>query len=130
MPSSSARELMDRYPEVFRLRNAGIGAFRGIECDDGWLPILDKMCADLSGLTEVPAVFQIKEKFAELRCYFSGVASDGAYVIVGEAVAEAAKTCEVCGAPGSAVNVQGVYKTVCEEHRLALEKRLSSRYNR
>ena len=66
---------------------------------------------------EVPqvSIIQIKEKFGELRFYYSG---GDEYIkgIVDLMYSISRYTCEVCGAPGHLSLNRGWYKTLCADH--------------
>lgn len=72
----------------------------------GWVPILDRLSADLKAMGWDGSVSQIKEKFGTLRFYAntSGVPDDqkdAFWARIRQAEAESATTCEDCGAPGT-----------------------------
>lgn len=72
----------------------------------GWVPILDRLAADLKAMGWNGSVQQIKEKFGTLRFYANttGVPEDqydAFWKRIHEAEAESGKTCEDCGAPGT-----------------------------
>jgi len=90
------------------------------ECGPGWQGIIDPLVAKA---TELGArVDQIKEKFGELRFYFtSGQTDTDALEEMIEAAEEASKhTCEMCGKPGVLMRSKHWYKTLCKEHALEL----------
>jgi uncharacterized protein YuzB (UPF0349 family) len=120
--TDAAKALMDRHPELFPER--GERGFRGIECDDGWLDIIEEMCVTFEKLNLPVDICQIKEKFGQLRCYFNGEVSSTVENIVDFIEYRCRSICEVCGQPGQMVNVKMVLKTVCDEHKAALEARL------
>lgn len=90
------------------------------ECGPGWgeliLPIIKK--ADELGAT----IHQIKEKFAQLRVYFSsGIADcDELEDMVDAAALASATLCEMCGATGIRHHNGGWIKTLCKEHATEL----------
>jgi len=71
------KKLVIRYPEIFR--DFG-GDMRwtcmawGIDCGDGWFSLLDKMCKDVTELSNGKDIqviaTQVKEKFGGLRFYY------------------------------------------------------------
>jgi hypothetical protein len=116
-------------------------------CPVGWDPILGRALVDLHELARSRrvriSISQIKEKFAELRIYFS-VAGEPeqfqfdiiggnrrtsgrgprapadsvraeAMVIVNRASEESRKACQSCGRPGS-VRSGGWLRVYCDEH--------------
>lgn len=84
------------------------------EGPDGWQPIIEKL---LETECSVPIeIYQIKEKFAGLRVYYSGECPIFAEAL-GLAEIEAAKTCQVCGDPGELDSTNGWWRIVCSRHR-------------
>jgi len=70
--------------------------------DDGWVPILDRLAADLVAMGWDGAVYQIKEKFGGLRFYanLNSVPEhvrETAWARIREAERESYKTCDTCG---------------------------------
>jgi hypothetical protein len=112
-------EIKRRYPMMFQ----GIDLYN-FGCDDGWRSILEELCANLAAM-ELPAlrILQIKEKFGGLRVYVRG-GNAAVNAEFRKAVGEAAKTCEVCGAPGviDQRSAEGPFrwvKTLCAPCRAA-----------
>ena len=104
-------ELRDKYPKIL----TGVT----ITTPDGWFTILDNLCLLIrgrlkyeKGISQVVAV-QIKEKFGELRFYYTG---GDQYVAGLVAMAEAMSTvtCENCGHPGESRR-PGWVATLCDE---------------
>lgn len=113
-------QLVDQYPALF-----GRGAVSsssslhwGIECADGWYDLLDGLCREIqayvvkSGSAQV--VFsQIKEKFGELRIYYSppDLQVDQ---LIDSAVDASERICEFCGCEAYPQKTsQGWIKTIC-----------------
>lgn len=93
----------------------------GLECDEGWWPIIAKLHEDLVVIDPDYQVVQVKEKFGGLRYYTFSTAPldiDSPFQArISEAEQEAARTCEVCGEPGQTRNVTKYYiRTVCDQH--------------
>lgn len=125
-----------KYPLLFEKQgdkwNIEIGPMQG------WLPLIDKLCKEISNLLcELPEDYrtqfsldQIKEKTGTLRFYvgwedndarhFNGTIRDIANQIdahVHLAEAQSAFICEVCSyQPSKLRNNKGHYKTLCTEH--------------
>jgi len=63
-------------------------------------------------------IMQVKEKFGSLRIYVAPYDVDSefqhAFIVAIETVS--GYICEVCGNAGSRRNIDGWYKTVCEDH--------------
>lgn len=89
-----------------------------MDCARGRWPIIAQLDRDIAGIAPAYEVHQIKEKFGGLRNY-DGVGEAGfdpridALVAAAEQVA--ARTCEYCGAPGTARG-GGWIKTLCDDH--------------
>lgn len=86
---------------------------------DGWYQIIFDLCQKLQQESDTPhteqiTATQVKEKFGGLRFYVD-YATDVQYALITEAEDLCEKTCEVCGAPGTA-RTGGWIKTLCDEH--------------
>ena len=86
----------------------------------GWIPLVEtflKLAEWDAQYNKTPPVqiLQVKEKFGELRIYYSGGDKrTDAYVTF--AMAMSKQMCEECGAPAVTSNKKGWIKTVCDEH--------------
>lgn len=127
MQLPTASSLLEKWPKT-------LGTLSYIECGDGWLPIIDALCAGVEEAVErhnddlmydqkngrrrkeqpmkYPLARQIKEKFGTLRVYFSE-GSDITQAAVAVAVAMSAHTCENCGARGR-THFDGWTRTLCD----------------
>lgn len=102
----------------------------GFECDDGWYELLREMFSEIVARYEeagVPVdleILQIKEKFAELRVYYSfkeestpdkeELRNDVDKII--EAYEnKSRKVCEICGAEGEVRKKGYRMKTLCDQ---------------
>lgn len=93
--------------------------WRGIDCGDGWLPIIERLDARLREISSDYRVVQVKEKFGTLRYYtdgFKGETWDAYANAVRQAEAESAVTCEVCGSAGVLDTELRWIRTLCPEH--------------
>jgi hypothetical protein len=125
-------EIMARYPAFFASALEGPHksclAF-GLECGEGWWPIIEQMCHELSAIAAPVTFEQIKEKFGSLRVYFSFSSStddllcEETRTIIEKAESKAGHTCEKCGAPGSRQRIDGWVSTLCPWHE-AVQRRL------
>jgi hypothetical protein len=79
---------------------------------DGWVPILDRLAHDLVEMGWDRDLHQTKEKFGTLRFYI-GAETEEMSDRIRVAEEESARTCEVCGAPGSLRTI-GWHKTLCD----------------
>jgi hypothetical protein len=106
-------DLKEKYPKLFE------EGYIEISIPDGWLPLADKLLADITATNKQCHVLQMKEKFGQLRCYLVGEKElqDMAH----KAQAESGNICEICGQPGK-VRVKsyslggGWLKALCDVH--------------
>lgn len=113
--------LFQSFPELFDDASDAPLKQWGIEVQDGWYPIIARMCCDMialfrKGHIDLPRIHQIKSKFGQLTVYMS--ASDEAVEkIVGSAIESSQHTCEICGAPGILrCKRNRWYLVACPEH--------------
>lgn len=112
--------MSDDEPDTLRpvLARFAAGWGASVDCGEGWWPIIAQLDRDISAIAPAYEVHQIKEKFGGLRFYY-GIGDAGFDQRIDELVdaAEraAARTCELCGAPGRARG-KGWIRTVCDEH--------------
>lgn len=88
----------------------------GFEIQDGWLPLVYKLCEDLQATgfpSEGSGVGQIKEKFGGLRFYVD-IATKEQYSLIDKAEEDSYHICEYCGEPGT-LTKGGWLKTLCEK---------------
>ncbi len=78
----------------------------------GWVPILDRLAADLVAMGWDRDLRQVKEKFGTLRFYI-GRGTVGMEARIAEAERESAITCEECGGAGAARGGSWI-RTLCE----------------
>lgn len=105
----------------------------GIECDDGWEPLLRDLCGDVCAILDDASlthqsfvVSQIKEKFGGLRFHYylhipevtdGYKLDDQIHEKIKEAEARSWKTCEVCGVPAILCTTGYWTKVLCPDHR-------------
>jgi len=94
------------FPALYRERHGDSSETRMADGfpGDGWEPLIRRMSEKLEPFcigTDLRCA-QIKEKFGLLRIYLesSGSIPDEVSAAIADAVAESARTCERCGAPG------------------------------
>jgi hypothetical protein len=90
----------------------------GIECDDGWYELINKLCYDLVGLSSGGnecVVVQIKEKFGGLRFYVHGN-NDAINSFISKAEKKSYTICETCGKKGKVRSDLFWIQTLCNEH--------------
>ena len=114
------KQLEAKYPVSFSRKTTCIEQ-RGIECDDGWYDVLDRMFSKIepliSNLNQRDLhdrfdIAQIKEKFGRLTIYLRSDVP-GVEDAVKEAYEEASSICESCGGKGS-IRPGGWLRTACE----------------
>jgi hypothetical protein len=118
--------LRQAHPQLFRHHRVdplAVPIGRGIETDDGWYELIDRLCTRLDeelARTPDPAFEfeQVKQKFGVLRVYTTPTANARLTELIADAVGESRTTCEPCGASGAAlVTLAGVMRTLCEACR-------------
>lgn len=89
----------------------------------GWTHLVDKVFDALEDLTSgsrelipTPKIIQVKEKWGGLRIYTSGDGTHPIEDVIREVENESYNVCEDCGNLGQLRNLNGLYKTTCEEH--------------
>lgn len=128
--------LCQRYPEIFRDRNADemkTAMCWGFECGDGWFDLIDTLCREISEAVQAgtmpPVVaFQVKEKYGEFRFYLDDhlCGNNDTRLLIQDAEARADKTCEWCGQPGSTRN-HGWLQVLCDACEAVQLKRIADR---
>ena len=127
-------ELCEKYPKIFKMRNASMQetamcwGFPG----DGWFNIIDSACKIIqhhvdwkrkvepfASMTDEefdeihqPVAAQVKEKFGGLRFYVDN-ADDYTSGVIALAESMSYRTCEDCGAPGKQTG-RGWIRTLCD----------------
>jgi hypothetical protein len=94
---------------------------RGIECDNGWLPLLEDLFLRMENIVKKQNlinfwVVQIKEKLGDLRVYCENASSEMDNLIR-EYEEKSLETCELCGKPGKRNNFHGLLKITCSNCR-------------
>lgn len=127
-------QLCAAYPTLFQDRRTDMRETAmcwGFEVGDGWFGLLWRLCEKLEplaakgekSLTPEMKKFgykccasQVKEKFGTLRFYMA-MSDPEMDALIREAEKESAKTCEVCGKPGT-FSAPGTWLEVrCKEHK-------------
>lgn len=107
-------DLIKKYPKIF-----DDDLFYGLEVNEGWHDLLDKLCGDIqfycdnNDFLQVRAI-QVKEKFGALRFYCTP-APDEVYNMIDEAERKSTTICETCGKSGKRRGKSWLY-TACDEH--------------
>ena len=125
------KHMEQRFPKMFET------PYGGFCCDEGWWPILEKLCSNIQSHIDwknkqsevVPqvTVAQIKEKFGGLRFYYDGGDEHiNGMVRMAEAWADA--SCEECGSPGKRRD-GGWIKTLCDTHEAERQQRVKQYEN-
>lgn len=89
----------------------------GAGVGNGWMPLVERLIADLIALGWDRDCHQIKEKFGGLR-FYTGQLSEACTRRILAAEEESERTCEVCGAPGRMTEVRGRITRLCGQHAL------------
>lgn len=94
-----------------------------IHIGNGWYGLVSELDRNLAKIDPHYEVQQVKQKFAELRFYFSpsdGVSDEDReemYDLVNEAESRSSYTCETCGEPGEVKSLPtGFVYVACEDH--------------
>jgi hypothetical protein len=113
-------KLYKKYPELFVQKDwspTKTCMNWGITCDDGWYPLLDKLCASITthdrrkDINNKTQAAQVKEKFGGLRFYVdNGDASVHGMISLAESMSYS--ICEICSRPGR-LRKYGWFKTLC-----------------
>lgn len=113
------RKLLKKHPKILSFDEfVSESAQRDIECCDGWFLLLDKLCSEIQDHVDqyiIPQVrlTQIKEKFGELRIYYSG-GDEHIRELIDTAKSVSKLTCESCGGLGHRERTRhGWIKTLC-----------------
>ena len=128
-----SKRMEETYPKMFA------EPYGGFAVGAGWWPIIESLCANIQSHTdwwnknretrpvvEQVVVEQIKEKFGGLRFYYTG-GDDQISGMVRMAEAWADRSCEECGAPGTAGG-KGWIRTLCPTHRAEADARYAERF--
>jgi len=100
------KDLLERYPELYS------DLPYGIECGEGWGPLLDDLSQVLTAIGGVRAA-QVKEKFGTLRFYIDGH-GPGVDSAIRMAEIISAHTCEGCGKQGK-LRQGSWWRTLCDK---------------
>lgn len=113
-------KLFENYPKIFKqkdLPSHKTAMCFGLDCDDGWYMLIDKLCeciqfhVDKNGHPQVEAV-QVKEKFGGLRFYTNN-ADEYLTGYIDFAESMSMNICEVCGSTKGVGQTVGWIKTIC-----------------
>lgn len=89
--------------------------YKGIDCEDGWLPLLTDLHNAIVELDPNYTIYQIKEKFGGLCFYYAlsnPTAAADARKIVNHYEKLSHTICEKTGQPGRLMKRNGQYKTL------------------
>lgn len=114
------KKLFERYPKIFNQKDQSIkrtAMCLGIDCDDGWYMLIDKLCkciqfhVDKNSHPQLEAV-QVKEKFGGLRFYTNN-ADEYLAGHIDFAESMSMEICEICGSTKGVGQTVGWIKTIC-----------------
>lgn len=118
----SCEDLFHSYPRVFKYKpfiSVGIGWHSILhETAEKAEKIIDKLYSSDPKRTDIPYLWDIKEKYGTLRISFNGVPieySDEIFKLEDEAEERSASMCETCGKPATLTS-GGWIKTLCPKH--------------
>lgn len=90
----------------------------GIETGDGWFDLIYKLSQDIVNISKDVRAEQVKEKFGELRFYYSmNVTSeidDRIFNLIEDATNKSLTICEKCGSTDEVTQTQGWIVTLCK----------------
>jgi hypothetical protein len=90
---------------------------KSIDCEDGWLPLLEELHTELIKIDPNYRVYQVKEKFGAL-CFYYAISNPELYNQVRDLVQSyerrSLKICEKTGKPGRRMVKGSLYKTLHE----------------
>lgn len=107
-------------PLLQLVRRMPRGVIRSVDCGPGWYPLLVNLDAKMSELDPHYTLEQVKDKYAELRFYWtpSAFVSDDVFAqmehLVEEASDQSTRTCERCGSAGRMRDTGGWYQVLCD----------------
>jgi hypothetical protein len=109
--------LQEKYPAAFR---ADVEPMLELDCGEGWLEIVESLCALLSDMNLREAdtkthMLCVKEKFGTLRVLVSCRRPE-AQEWIRFAELHSTRTCEICGGKGALLYRDGWQRTRCEMH--------------
>lgn len=127
MDKELQENLFNRFDNMFKERHLDMTQTCmcwGISCGNGWFKLLWELCENIEKVSSKQfRVTQVKEKFGELRFYTRPIReeqspnkNEAIRKYISQAEEQSAKTCEVCGEPGSLRKCRGWYFTACEDH--------------
>jgi hypothetical protein len=92
----------------------------GFMCDEGWHPLIYELLDKIQAIVDREGydfqVTEIKEKFGGLRVYLDSE-TDEIFDLIREYEQKSFTICEVCGKHGKLRNLNGWYKTLCDDCR-------------
>lgn len=130
MRTELEKRLHKNYPQLFQhLRTDPmiVPLGRGIEVEDGWFELIDRLGRNLRAeLERNPdpgfCLEQVKQKFGRLRVYTTATTNPRIAELIATAGEESGTTCEHCGATGATLLTgAGNIQTLCQSCR---EKKL------
>lgn len=102
----------------------------GKEYSDGWDELVNTLVLNLRTLDPELEILQIKEKFGGLRAYITTHSEDPDVInefndLISEAEEKSYTVCEECGGVGRSTNLNGWYRTLCQqdEERIIAERK-------
>lgn len=120
-PDAGLRDKAEGEAQYKALMKRHALILRPIECDAGWVGLIQALCDELQYATDhmgAPQVQtqQVKEKFGGLR-FYTGKVNDYQNGLISMTRTMANITCEQCGRPGAIWVSGGYFHAACEQHR-------------
>lgn len=112
MTNENKTYLKNKYPNILQTNTQ-------IDCGDGWLKLLDVLCATCQRLTDTDKSFSqlkityIKEKFGSLRISHNGTKEFEPVIRMASYFSD--YVCEKCGSTEGVTQTQGWVLTRCEK---------------
>lgn len=117
------KEIYNKYPKIFiqhtYMANEQNMYVLGLCVNDGWLPVIDRLCekiqtnVDKRGIKQIEAE-QVKEKYASL-CFYVNYHDKEINGMIREAQHEASAICEKCGKGGHVREDDGWLQVLCDD---------------
>jgi hypothetical protein len=122
MKKSKQEEILNKYHKIFAQFTwspSQTAMCWGLECGDGWLPLIDALCNDIQkyiDITDVPQieVTQVKQKFGGLRFYYRPYEKE-IDKMIWAACEHSTNTCEECGSTDNVTMTKGWISPKCED---------------
>ena len=122
MEEITQQTLFDKYPKIFIQSKRSMTETCmcwGLCVNNGWLPIIDELCANIQrnvderGIKQIEAK-QVKVKYADL-CFYVNYHDDEIDNLITRAMYKASRICEKCGKTGTVRNDDDWLEVMCDD---------------